>query len=152
MRSRRQRRRPSGSVPAFVEPLENRRLLTATLASVNPGGVAAGSGQSIAPSISADGRFVVFASSATDLVPGFTDSNGAGGTDVYLRDRQAGTTTLVSHDSDVFTAGGNGSSGNPAISADGRFVVFQSAASDLGGADSPGDDIFRYDVQGRPLR
>src|SRR4051812_5899824 len=96
MRSRRHRRRLSGSIPTFVEPLEGRRLLTATLASVNPGGVAAGDGQSIDPSISADGRFVVFASTASDLVRGFTDANGTG-TDVYLRDRQTGTTTLVSH-------------------------------------------------------
>jgi uncharacterized delta-60 repeat protein len=148
MRSRRHRR-PFRSIPTFFEPLEHRRLLTATLASVNPGGVAAGNAQSIDPSISADGRFVVFASNATDLVPGFTDANGAGGTDVYLRDRQTGTTTLVSHNSDQFFTGGDGSSQNPVISADGNFIAYESDAGNLGGGDglATGRDVFYYDVQ-----
>ena len=80
------------------------------------------------PAISADGRFVAFGSDADDLVPG--DGNGA--TDVFVRDRVAGTTERVS----VSSAGteANATSGffvGPAVSADGRFVAFKSAASNL---------------------
>src|SRR5438046_3037872 len=77
-----------------------------------------GNGLSVNPSISADGRFVVFYSYATNLVPG--DTNGTG--DVFVHDRQTGTTERVSVDS----AGtqGNSNSDRPSISADGRFVAF----------------------------
>jgi hypothetical protein len=80
-----------------------------------------------AHSISADGRFVLFQTSAADIVPGV-----AGGTiQVYLRDRTAGTTELAS-----VGAGGpaNSQSDNAAISPDGRFVSFRSFASNLGGS------------------
>ncbi|MFO0982712.1 MAG: calcium-binding protein [Planctomycetota bacterium] len=77
------------------------------------------------PSISADGRYVAFHSYATNLVPG--DSNMA--TDVFLHDRQTGETTRVSLDPDG--APGNNSSFQPSISADGRCVAFESAATNL---------------------
>ncbi len=82
-------------------------------------------GPSSAPSISADGRYVAFESSATNLVPG--DKNGAA--DVFRKDRTSGTMTLVS----VTSTGAQpkGSSGQAAISADGRVVAFASTASDL---------------------
>jgi len=95
--------------------------------------------------ISADGRWVVFVSSAENLVRG--DTNGV--SDVFLRDRQAGTTERISVDS----AGseGNGSSLTRTISRDGRCVVFASQASNL----VPGDtnlatDVFVHDRQGGP--
>jgi Tol biopolymer transport system component len=98
-------------------------------------------GISGAPSISADGRYVAFSSSADDLVPG--DTNHAA--DVFVRDRQTGAITRVSVDS----AGvpGNGPSGPTSISGDGRYVVFASDATNL----VPGDtnkagDIFRHDM------
>ncbi len=101
-----------------------------------------GNDASLAPSTSADGRFVAFESSASDLVPG--DTNGY--RDVFVHDRQTGETSLVS----VSSTGeqGNGTSFEPSISADGRFVAFRSAASDL----VPGDtndkwDIFVHDRQ-----
>ena len=96
--------------------------------SVGPGGVQ-GDSSSFTPSISADGRFVAFSSSASNLVP--DDINGI--PDVFVRDRQTGTTRRVS----VGPGGvqGNSSSFDPAISADGRFVAFISAASNL----VPGD-------------
>ena len=81
--------------------------------------------QSSGGAISADGRFVVFASQATNLVPG--DINGW--TDVFVRDRQTGITELVSVASDGGAA--NSSSYGASISADGRFVVFGSMASNL---------------------
>lgn len=82
-------------------------------------------GSSVDPSISADGRYVAFASGASDLVAG--DGNGKG--DVFVRDLVAGTTVRVSADTAGMDA--NGSSGEPSISADGRYVAFSSAASDL---------------------
>ena len=74
--------------------------------------------------ISVDGRYVVFDSSATDLVPGLVDGNAAD--DVFRWDRVTGTTQLVS----AGPAGGTvaGASRQPHISGDGRFVVFQSVS------------------------
>ena len=75
--------------------------------------------------VSGDGRFVAFASRATDLVPG--DTNGRG--DVFVYDRSLGEMARVS----MSPAGtqSNGNSINPTISADGRYVAFQSLASNL---------------------
>jgi Tol biopolymer transport system component len=102
---------------------------TTTRVSVNSAGNQQnGSSLFNAPSISADGRFVAFSSSASDIVPGDTNSS----QDIFVRDRLTNTTTRVSLDS----AGnpGNSSSESPSISADGRFVAFTSFASnfDLG--------------------
>jgi Tol biopolymer transport system component len=69
------------------------------------------------PAISPDGRFVAFASTATDLVSG--DTNGVA--DIFLHDRLSGTTTRISS--------GANPSFNPRISDDGRFVAFESASS-----------------------
>jgi Tol biopolymer transport system component len=104
---------------------------------VVPGGQTPGS---FAPSISADGRIVVFESTAADLVAG--DSNGV--SDVFVRDRQAGTTERVS----VSSAGAqaNGLSGEAHVSGDGRFVAFASAATNLVAGDTNGvDDVFVRD-------
>jgi len=80
---------------------------------------------SSAPSISADGRFIAFASFASNLVRG--DTNGT--TDVFVHDRQTGTTERVSVDSAGAQA--NDASTDPAISGDGTLVAFFSAASNL---------------------
>jgi Tol biopolymer transport system component len=94
-------------------------------------------GHSTSTGISADGRYVLFNSDAFNIVPGDVDST----TDVFLRDRQAGTTTCIS------TAGGFPVGGAAAgVSDDGRFCVFSSAAATL----VPNDtnlrvDIFLYD-------
>lgn len=97
-------------------------------------------GYSDFPAISADGRFVAFSSLATDLVPG--DSNEK--LDIFIYDRQAGTTTRVS----VNQQGGDpdGASVRPVLSADGRFVAFESDATNLVAGDGNGTwDIFVYD-------
>ena len=92
------------------------------------------------PSISADGRFVAFRSIATNLVSG--DTNGTW--DVFVRDRMSGTTERVSVDS--AGAQGNGASDFPSISADGRFVAFQSLATNLVTGDANGQpDVFVRD-------
>ena len=114
-----------------VEALEGRCLLAAELISVGSGGNA-GNDLSVSPSVSPDGRFVVFASRATDLVPGFQDTNGL--LDVFLRDRTTGATHLVSRSVDGERAGDRSSGGDgsvPSVSADGRYVAFQSKARDL---------------------
>ncbi|MEG4625606.1 hypothetical protein Q5691_15130 [Microcoleus sp. w1-18aA5] len=84
-----------------------------------------GNNLSTEPSISANGRFVTFWSNATNLVPGDTNNTN----DIFVRDSLTDTTTRVSVDS----AGnqGNKYSGNPSISADGRFVAFHSRATNL---------------------
>ncbi|MDF1863067.1 MAG: hypothetical protein P1U87_22815 [Verrucomicrobiales bacterium] len=88
------------------------------------------------PSVSADGRYVVFESNA-DLVPEKVSSS----YDVFLRDRTLGTTTRISVDSAGNEA--NGSSGSAVISADGNFVAFQSNASNLVAGDTNGQaDVF----------
>ena len=82
--------------------------------------------------VSADGRYVVFSSTASDLVA--NDNNGA--LDVFERDLLTGTTSLVSVNS-AGTGSGNNESDDPRVSADGRFVLFESFAGDLGPI--PGD-------------
>jgi len=115
-----------------------------TRVSVGPGGAQA-NGASDYPAISADGRWVAFNSSASNLVAG--DTNGAG--DVFVHDQQTGTTTRVS----VGPAGvqgdaSSGGYGGAAISADGRWVVFDSRASNLVAGDTNGMiDMFVHDRQ-----
>jgi Tol biopolymer transport system component len=91
---------------------------------------------------SGDGRFIVFESDATNLVPG--DGNGV--RDVFLRDRLLGTTSRVSE-----AAGGGDATGEsryPSISEDGRWIAFTSEAPDLVTGDTnAARDVFVYDRQ-----
>ncbi|MGW3246238.1 S8 family serine peptidase [Streptomyces sp. NPDC001070] len=99
-------------------------------------------GLSSAPSLSADGRYAVFNSDADNLVPG--DTNNA--TDVFVHDRQTGRTSRVSQAPDGTP--GNGSSREQSVSADGRYVAFQSAAGNLVPGDTDGElDVFVHDRQ-----
>ncbi|MBM7788417.1 TolB-like translocation protein [Tenggerimyces flavus] len=108
---------------------------TTSLASVALGGGYANGGSS-EPNLSADGRYVTFSSSASDLVAG--DTNGQ--SDVFVRDLVAGTTVLV-------TPGGNGFSGRPGISPSGRYVAFIAGASNLVAGDTNGvADAFVADL------
>jgi len=96
-----------------------------TLESAGPGGLP-GNGASLSPDISRDGRYVVFESAAgnlldTHMLPGIFH--------VFLRDREKSVTRLLSANANGEPA--NGTSGNPAISADGTVVVFESTATDL---------------------
>jgi hypothetical protein len=81
------------------------------------------------PVISADGRFVSYTSYAVDLITGQADSNDD--SDVFVFDRTTGANTLVSHDNGAANATGLQYSFAPSISADGRFVAYYSAATDL---------------------
>ncbi|TMB49357.1 MAG: hypothetical protein E6J60_13120, partial [Deltaproteobacteria bacterium] len=93
------------------------------------------------PALSADGRLVAFQSDATNLVAG--DTNGA--TDVFVHDRQTGTTERVS----VASGGtqGNDSSAGPVLSADGGLVAFHSTATNLVSGDANGAyDVFVHEL------
>jgi Tol biopolymer transport system component len=93
-------------------------------------------------SLSADGRYVAFVSQSDDLVS--NDANGL--SDVFVRDLVTGQTILVSVNQDG-TGSGNGMSTAPTISADGRFVAFQSMASDLvDHDDNDRNDVFVRDL------
>jgi hypothetical protein len=99
-----------------------------------------GNGASQVPDISNSGRFVTFLSGASNLVAG--DTNGT--LDVFVHDRKTGKTTRVSTRSNGDQA--NGSSLYPKISADGRFVAFESSATNLVPGDGNGvSDVFVKD-------
>jgi Tol biopolymer transport system component len=101
-----------------------------------------GNGGSFGPAgIGGGGRYVVFTSSATNLVPG--DTNGVG--DIFVRDRRKGTTKRVSVSSNGLQ--GNGFSELPRISASGRYVLFSSEATNLVRGDTNGRrDVFVHDL------
>ncbi len=112
------------------------------LVSINQAGTGSGNGVSFNPVFSTDGRFVAFSSGASDLVA--NDTNGT--EDVFVRDLQTGTTTLVSINRTG--TGSNGGSSDPVISADDRFVAFLSDASDLVANDTNNTtDMFVRDLQ-----
>jgi len=107
-----------------------------TRASVSSEGTEA-NGNNIYPTISADGRYVAFGSNATNLL----DTEASTFSDIYMRDLQAGTTHRLSVASDGAEA--NSNSYKSALSADGRYVAFQSAAGNLVESDNNGnEDIF----------
>ena len=113
---------------------------------------AGGSGDSSSPIISANGRYVLFVSTANNLVT--TTSNSPFPTripaalNVFLRDRTNNTTALVSVNASG-ASGGNGDSLPVDISPDGRFALFESNASDLTPNDTNNaSDIFLRDTPG----
>jgi Tol biopolymer transport system component len=135
--------RDGGGYHARIDVLvRDRAAGTTVFANLNPAGVVSNTvnGLSPAPSISFDGRFVAFASAATDLVAG--DTNGH--YDVFVRDLAFGVTTRASLDGNGVE--GDGDSLSPSISADGRYVAFTSAATDLVPGDANGHtDVFVRD-------
>ncbi len=104
--------------------LLDRQTQKFTRASVSSAGVQA-NGASQNPRLSADGRFVAFSSDATNLVAG--DTNGK--TDIFVYDQVTQVTSRINLDQDGKPA--NDSAANPVISADGRYVAFSSAATNL---------------------
>jgi Tol biopolymer transport system component len=112
-----------------------------TLVSVGDDPSPGGNRPSGPPSLSADGRYVAFASLADNLVPG--DTNGA--SDVFLHDTLTRQTLLLSR-----TPGGKPASGwslEPFFSADGRSLFFLSLASDLAPDDhNQALDLFKVDI------
>ena len=127
--------------------LHDRLSAVTTRVSVGTGGDEADNSSSL-PAINANGRYVVFASRATNLVPG--DTNGV--QDIFVRDTTMATTSRVS----VATSGtqANGQSSLPTISADGVFVAFASAADNLvtGDTNTHQDIFVRNRLSGETTR
>jgi hypothetical protein len=116
---------------------------TNILVSVSTNGISPGDNISRDPAMSSSGRYVVFSSTADNLMAG--DNNLA--EDVFIRDLQAGTTSLVSVNTNG-TGPGNAASYSPFISSDGRFVLFRSKATNLApGAFNNSENLFLRDLQ-----
>lgn len=117
--------------------------------SVSTSGVEA-AGRPYPTSISADGRYVVFDSDASNLVAG--DTNGV--RDTFVRDRLTGVTTRISVSSAGQQGNDRSNTAEPVISADGRFVAFSSLASNLVDDDTlTFSDVFVHDrVTGQTTR
>jgi Tol biopolymer transport system component len=110
--------------------------------SVSSGGVQ-GNNDSMHPSISADGRYVAFVSSANNLVASDTNN----GPDIFVRDRQSNTTIRASVSNTGAQATGTSGSAKPEISANGQFVAFFSFAANLVTGDGNGTpDVFVRDL------
>jgi Tol biopolymer transport system component len=103
-----------------------------------------GNGDCKQPAISANGRYVAFASEATNLSA--IDKGSV--EDVFVRDLKTNRTILASRASGKRGAAGDGDSSSPSISANGRFVAFESYASNLGPANDAEDpDVFVRDMR-----
>ncbi len=121
----------------FMRDLANS---TTALISVGTNGVGGGNDDSTTPSVSTNARWVAFASAARNLASGDTNVLG----DVFLRDMASGITRMISASTNGMA--GNGISGNPILSEDGRYVVYESQASDLVAVDTNyTQDVFIYD-------
>ena len=120
--------------------VRDRVLGATTRVSVDSGGQYASSDANKG-AISADGRYVAFASAASNLVPGDTNDL----SDVFVHDRVTGLTTRVSVDD--LGSEGNGDSSRPALSGDGQLVAFISEATNLVSADTNNmADVFVHDL------
>lgn len=125
------------NIDLFLQDLQTgeRTLITRGLSG------SSANGDSVADAFSADGRFVLFESDADDLVPG--DDNES--TDLFLYDRTTGQTTVISKS----TAGvADGNSGAAVMTADARFILFESDADDLSPLDAnDAPDLYLLDRQ-----
>jgi Tol biopolymer transport system component len=123
---------------AFVHDMHTGTTTLASPSYTGPGG----DNETGANAVSANGRYVAIGTAASNLVPG--DTNNAN--DIMIRDRTAGTTTLVS----VSSTGvqGDGDSFNAAMTPDGRYVAFMSHAANL----TPGDTNNAADIFVRDLK
>lgn len=131
----------NGYADLFVRDLANNHTELVSLATDNT----QGNDWSEMPSISANGRYVTFHSSATNLVPGANNNLKK----LFLRDRQQNSLTLISVNSQGHMA--NDNSYEPLVAANGRYVVYSSHASNLVTNDHNGRrDVFIYDFIGPP--
>jgi hypothetical protein len=130
----------NGYLNLFVRDLQTGTTIPVE---VNRNGANGANGPSGSAYLSTSGRHVAFESFATDLVS-TPDNNST--VDVFIRDLQTGTNTLVSVNR-FGAAAGNGPSYSPKVSADGRFVVFTSIATDLVENYRPGEQgLFVRDI------
>ena len=119
-----------GAEDVYVRNLTTR---TTTLVSINDLGTGTSNNESDDPVISANGRYVAFLNLATDVVPGFVDSNGYYSSDLYLRDLQQGLTKLVTVNLSGTVEAADGGEDNDIVqfSGDSSTLVFDSPATDL---------------------
>src|SRR5438552_18181571 len=96
-----------------------------SMVTINFAGTSGGNDLSGFPGVSADGRYVLFSSDATDLVSNYTRYM-----DLYVRDLQTATTTPVNVNRNGASVG-NGRTGSADLSAGGRYVAFERVATDL---------------------
>jgi Tol biopolymer transport system component len=135
----------------FLRDVTSGATLLVSHSSTSP--LRAGNGVSTGATLSADGRYVVFESRATDLVAGASDLNNS--PDVFLFDRETGVLSLVSHRAIGSDLSGSGASESPVISADGGYVAFASKAADLvvGQTDTGGQsDVFLFERSTETMR
>ena len=123
----------NGVADIYVKDFDTGVMMRAT---VSANGVEA-NGASAQPSLSADGRYLVFTSAANNLVAG--DNNGV--SDVFVKDLQTGAIQMVSTNGPGDP--GNATSRNGDISADGHFVTFISNASNLSNFATTGPQVYR---------
>jgi Tol biopolymer transport system component len=103
-----------------------------------------GNGASYRASLTPDGKYMVFVSSATNLVSGEANTNNS--SDIFVKNLISGEVKRVSVDSDGNQA--NGHSESPSITPDGRYVVFESRASNLDANDTNNvEDVFVHDTE-----
>jgi Tol biopolymer transport system component len=131
-----------GPDPAlFLRELSTGQTTLVSHAAGDPGAARIGE----QPSMSADGRFVAYISDATDLLAAPTTA----GPKVFLFDRATGANVLVSHAATSPTTNANDESFLPDVSADGRFVAYESTASNIVTGQTEAvtaDDVFLYEV------
>lgn len=129
----------------FLYDRENRSARLVSQSASSPGSVA--NGESGALGLSANGRWVLYRSLATNLIQDVVDTNG--GSDVFLFDRDFGTTRLVSNEINADLRAANAPSEQAVISPDGAWVVLQSLATNLMTSlddTNQGTDVFRVQV------
>ncbi len=128
----------NGKYQLYVRDLKNNTTEIAALTST--GGLSDINLSVLHSDISADGRYIVFSTDSSIMVPG--DTNGRN--DVFIRDRKLGTTELMSKD--AIGSFGNGGSTYPSVSCDGAYVTFRSDATNLVANDINGHaDVFLVD-------
>jgi Tol biopolymer transport system component len=135
-------RRRNAKPEIAVRDMKSQRTVFASRAS-GAHGVLAGD-DSVEPALSANGRYVAFATESTNL--GRIDKRDI--EDVFVRDLKTNRTILVSRAGGKRGAAGDGDSSNPSISANGRYIAFESYAGNLG----PATDGAHPDVFGRDMR
>jgi Tol biopolymer transport system component len=128
-----------GEVPTDTLALQVTPAITTIRASIR--GTTQGTADSFDPALSLDGRFVAFRSFANNWVA--NDINNT--EDVFYYNSETATLSRVSQNSDG--VGGNSSSSEPAISADGRYVAFDSTSTNLLPGDTSGRETFLRDMQ-----
>ena len=127
----------SNQIDTFIH---DRKTGETVLASLNSDGEQANLGASLLPSLSANGRFLTFSSSSTNLI----DNDNNGDRDIFVRDLKRSVATRISVKSDGSEA--TNFSFGPAISANGRLVAFGSFAPNIvNGDNNDRSDIFVHD-------